>query len=601
MLHKLPNMTIQKTAQNKILTYIILFVVLFVGYLLLRDSTWHGTKQLHTMMEIVASTLAFLVGVMALVRFHSKQDNTFLFIGTGFLGTGLLDTYHAIVTSTFFDLYFSSPPPSLIPWSWVASRLFLAIWLWLSWLAWRREQHLGKAGIIDKRTVYLITGLLTIGCFLFFAFVPLPRAYYPELFFQRPEEFVPAIFFLLALIGYLKKGHWREDNFEHWLVLSLIVGFMGQAMFMSFSGHLFDMMFDGAHLLKKVSYICVLIGLLANMYAVYIRTEKSRQQLSEANTFFKTVIDDVVQVSQELAKGNLSIMPKATYKGEFIQIKDSLETALANLRQIIDDVALVSQGLKVGNLHVTPQAEYQGDFAQIKTALKTALSNLQLVIEDIVQVSQGLAEGGKNVVAKAEYKGDFVQIKNALETAATKLAEATAKNAIQDWLKTGQTQLNEKMSGEQDVITLAKNIITFLTTYLEMPVGVFYILENTDKDACLKLLASYAYTQRKGIANEFKIGEGLVGQAVLEKELIIVTDIPEDYITIQSGLGEAVPHQLIVIPFSYENAVKGVIEIGSFQAITEVQLELLEQVMPSIGIAINTAESRTSMQALLQK
>ena len=237
----LPNMTIQKTAQNKILTYIILFVVLFVGYLLLRDSTWHGTKQLHTMMEIVASTLAFLVGVMALVRFHSKQDNTFLFIGTGFLGTGLLDTYHAIVTSTFFDLYFSSPPPSLIPWSWVASRLFLAIWLWLSWLAWRREQHLGKAGIIDKRTVYLITGLLTIGCFLFFAFVPLPRAYYPELFFQRPEEFVPAIFFLLALIGYLKKGHWREDNFEHWLVLSLIVGFMGQAMFMSFSGHLFDM------------------------------------------------------------------------------------------------------------------------------------------------------------------------------------------------------------------------------------------------------------------------------------------------------------------------------------------------------------------------
>ena len=345
----------------------------------------------------------------------------------------------------------------------------------------------------------------------------------------------------------------------------------------------------------------MLIGLLANMYAVYIRTEKSRQQLSEANTFFKTVIDDVVQVSQELAKGNLSIMPKATYKGEFIQIKDSLETALANLRQIIDDVALVSQGLKVGNLHVTPQAEYQGDFAQIKTALKTALSNLQLVIEDIVQVSQGLAEGGKNVVAKAEYQGDFVQIKNALETAATKLAEATAKNAIQDWLKTGQTQLNEKMSGEQDVITLAKNIITFLTTYLEMPVGVFYILENTDKDACLKLLASYAYTQRKGIANEFKIGEGLVGQAVLEKELIIVTDIPEDYITIQSGLGEAVPHQLIVIPFSYENAVKGVIEIGSFQAITEVQLELLEQVMPSIGIAINTAESRTSMQALLQK
>ena len=269
----------QKTVQNRILTYVTLFVALFVGYLLLRDSTWQGTKQLHTMMEIVASTLAFLVGTLALVHFYSKQDNTFLFIGAGFLGTGLLDTYHAIVTSTFFDLYFPSPPPSLIPWSWVASRLFLAILLWLSWLAWRREQQFGKTATIDKYTVYLITGLLTIGCFVFFAFVPLPRAYYPELFFHRPEEFIPAMFFLLALIGYLKKGYWREDNFEHWLVLSLIVGFMGQAMFMSFSSHLFDMMFDGAHLLKKVSYICLLIGLLANIYAVYLSSEKSIQQL----------------------------------------------------------------------------------------------------------------------------------------------------------------------------------------------------------------------------------------------------------------------------------------------------------------------------------
>ncbi len=218
-----------------------------------------------------------------------------------------------------------------------------------------------------------------------------------------------------------------------------------------------------------------------------------------------------------------------------------------------------------------------------------------------MQVSQGLAEGGKNVIAKAEYQGDFTQIKNALEMAATKLADATAQNAIQNWLKSGQTQLNEQITGEQDVMTLAKNIITFLTTYLEMPVEVFYILENVNNETRIKLLASYAYTQRKGTANEFKMGEGLVGQAALEKERIIVTDIPDDYINIQSGLGEAAPQQLIVIPFLYENTVKGVIEIGSFQEITKVQLELLEQIIPNIGIAVNTAESRTKMQALLQK
>ena len=107
----------------------------------------------------------------------------------------------------------------------------------------------------------------------------------------------------------------------------------------------------------------------------------------------------------------------------------------------------------------------------------------------------------------------------------------------------------------------------------------------------LKLVASYAYNQRKGLPNEFQLGEGLVGQAVLEKQKILVTDVPEDYISIQSGTGEAAPKNILVMPFMYENNVKGVIEIGSFHEFTTTKLELLEQVMPNIGITINTAES----------
>jgi CHASE3 domain sensor protein len=344
--------------------------------------------------------------------------------------------------------------------------------------------------------------------------------------------------------------------------------------------------------------------------------------------YFKAIIEDFVQISQGLANGNLRVTPQAEYKGDFIQIKKALEMALSNLRRVIEDIVQVSQGLAAGNLRVTPKAEYGGDFVQIKQALETALSDLWQVIEDIVQVSQGLAEGGQHVMAKAEYRGDFTQIKNALETAAAKLHEAMTQNAIQDWLKTGQTQLNEQIRGEQDVITLAKNIITFLTTYLEAQVGVFYLLEEGKRqnekggeengkdtrkqgkwersqekreagNARLKLIASYAYTQRKNMANEFQMGEGLLGQAALEKQRILVTEVPEEHIQIQSGTGEAVPQNLLVMPFMYENAVKGVIEIGSFHVITEVQLELIEHVMPIIGIAVNTADSRTKMQALL--
>ncbi len=321
---------------------------------------------------------------------------------------------------------------------------------------------------------------------------------------------------------------------------------------------------------------------------------------------FKMVIDDIVHVSQGLANGNLHILPQATYEGDLVEIKNSLEIALRNQRQVIEDIIQVSNSLAVGDLNVTTKVEYKGDFAPVKTSLENALFDLRKVIEDIVQVSQGLAYG-QLVTAKAEYKGEFIQIKNTLETAATKLAEATEQNAIQDWLKTGQTQLNEQMSGEQDVITLAKNVINFMTPYLEAQVGVLYLVDgelekgNNNDNIKIKLLASYAYTKRKGLANEFRFGEGLVGQAAMEKQKILVTDVPEDYISIQSGLGESVPQNILVMPFMYENTVKGVIEIGTFQKITQVQQEFLEQVMPNIGIAVNTAESRSKMQALLQQ
>ncbi len=283
---------IETRARHRALGYWFLGVSLTVGCAAMRGSPWRGGAQLHTLMEGLAFLLALMVGAMALVRFYAKKDNTFLFIGTGFLGTALLDGYHAVVTSAFFAPYLPSDLGALIPWSWVASRLFLSALMCLSLLAWRRERRLGAAGRIGEHTVYLITSALTLASFLFFAFVPLPRAYYPEIVFHRPEEFVPALLFLVALAGYLRKGEWRRDVFEHWLVLSLIVGFLSQVLFMSFSDTLFDLMFDAAHLLKKVSYVCVLTGLLFSMYAIFRQVEEREENSRETSKVLSATIEN---------------------------------------------------------------------------------------------------------------------------------------------------------------------------------------------------------------------------------------------------------------------------------------------------------------------
>ncbi len=281
-----------------------MFAVLFFAYLYLRDSTWLGSSQLHTLMETVATVLSLAVGSLALVRYYTKKDNTFLFIGTGFVATAFLDGYHAVVSSSYFIALFPSTPPSLIAWSWFASRIFLSLLLWLSWLFWRREDRLGEAGLISEKLVYGTVTALALACFAVVAFVPMPAAYYQQLPFPRPQEFVPAVFFLLAMIGYLRKGNWKTDAFEHWLMLSLIVGLMGQAMFMSFSGRVFDMMFDASHLLKAGSYICVMVGLLFSMQRLFSES-LAQQELVYTNTVLATqqeVSPDAILVVDEHEK-----------------------------------------------------------------------------------------------------------------------------------------------------------------------------------------------------------------------------------------------------------------------------------------------------------
>jgi len=321
----------------------------------------------------------------------------------------------------------------------------------------------------------------------------------------------------------------------------------------------------------------------------------------------------LTDAARQLASGlvkSTSIVPIEAEKisrrqDEMGEIGRAFDALTLYFQKVIEDIVQVSQGLAAGNLNIMPQSEeYQGDFIQIKQALELALSNLRLVVKDIVQVSQGLAEGSHDVMPHAEYQGDFIQIKEALETATTKLAAAMAKNTAQDWLKTGQTQLNDQMRGELDRVKLAKNIISFITTYVEAQVGLFYLLEepNSHQSPYLKIIASYAYTANDKMPNQFLLGEGLVGQAALEQKTLFRTHQPEEYTyIIQSGLSQAVPRYVIIMPFLYDNQVKGVIEIGSTKAPTLIRQQFLEQILPSLGIAVNTAESRTQMQTLLEQ
>jgi PAS domain S-box-containing protein len=175
----------------------------------------------------------------------------------------------------------------------------------------------------------------------------------------------------------------------------------------------------------------------------------------------------------------------------------------------------------------------------------------------------------------------------------------TANQAMKEqiWLSAGQAHLSETMRGEQDIPTLANNIIRQLCHYLQAQVGVLYIRNGES----LNLIGSYAYTRRKHLANEFKIGEGVVGQAAQEKQPILLTQVPPDYVTITSGLGETPPRHIFVTPFLYEARVVGVIELGTLTEFSAAHMEFIQASMESIAILFNTAQARARIDELLAK
>ncbi len=280
----MPDVGRRVSVRNKRIAYVGTIAALACASLYLRDSQWRSDIDVHSHLESIATTLAFVVGCLSLVRYYSKKDNMFLLLGAGFIGTALLDAYHTFVSSVRFIRDFPSTPPSLIAWSWLSSRLFLAVLLWLSWLFWRREARLASAGRVPEFAVIAGVSALTLTNFWLFSMVRMPPAYLSNPWVGRPQDFLPAVFFLLALVGYYRKRGWKTDPFEHWLVLCLIISFMSQFLFMPFSRHLYDAMFDSAHWLKIISYVCAMIGLLLNMHRLF--SESHAQQ----DLLFKNVI-----------------------------------------------------------------------------------------------------------------------------------------------------------------------------------------------------------------------------------------------------------------------------------------------------------------------
>jgi len=261
------------------------------------------------------------------------------------------------------------------------------------------------------------------------------------------------------------------------------------------------------------------------------------------------------------------------------------------LSKPIKKITKIANSIALGDLNHNLNIKRKDEIGNLAESFRDLKNNTLAIVDYSKLVSSG------DYTAKLIPRSSKDELIIALNKMTSKVNNASIEGDLRNWLKTGQNKLNKKMRGDQNVISLSRSIITFLAKYIDAQIGALYLVEEELNE--LKLTGSYAFTVRKNLNSRIKFGEGLVGQAAFEKEMITLSDIPEDYIRINSSLGDVVPKNIMVAPFIFEDNVLGVVELGSIKEFSVVEMDFINSALENIGIAVNTSISRVKLKTLL--
>jgi HAMP domain-containing protein/signal transduction histidine kinase/CheY-like chemotaxis protein len=324
------------------------------------------------------------------------------------------------------------------------------------------------------------------------------------------------------------------------------------------------------------------------------------------NSMASNLTDQVRSISKvvtDVANGNLKRKLVLEAKGEIAQLADTINEMIDTLATFAEQVTTVAREVgvegKLGGQASVPGAT--GTWRDLTDNVNRLAANLTTQVRSIAEVATAVTKWDLSRSIAVEAAGEVAALKDNINEMIRNLRETTEKSAAQDWLKTNVDKFTTLLQGQRDLNAVSNVILSELAPLVAVQHGVFYLNEPSDSEPELRLLASYAYSERKHLSDRFRLRQGLVGQAAFEKKRIVITDAPPDYIQISSGLGEARPLNIVVVPVVFEGDVKAVIELGSFQRFADIHLTFLDQLAEIIGIMLNTITATMRTEELLKQ
>jgi signal transduction histidine kinase/DNA-binding response OmpR family regulator/HAMP domain-containing protein len=311
----------------------------------------------------------------------------------------------------------------------------------------------------------------------------------------------------------------------------------------------------------------------------------------------------IADVVTAVAQGNLRRTLTLDAKGEIAALAETINFMIETLSTFGDQVTNMAREVgiegRLGGQARVPGAA--GLWRDLTDNVNQLAANLTNQVRSIAEVATAVTKGDLTRSIAVEASGEMAALKDTINEMIRNLKDQTLKNAEQDWLKTNLARFSRMLQGERDLATVSNLIMSELAPLVNAQYGVFYVTKREEEDTKLELVASYGAENPKELKSEFGLREGLVGQAAADKRPILLKDAPADFIRIGSGLGHAKPANVNILPALFEDEVKAVIELASFNDFNETHQSFLDQLMESVGIVLNTIAATMRTEGLLKQ
>jgi signal transduction histidine kinase/HAMP domain-containing protein/CheY-like chemotaxis protein len=316
-------------------------------------------------------------------------------------------------------------------------------------------------------------------------------------------------------------------------------------------------------------------------------------------------VRNIAQVTTAVAGGDLSQKITVDAKGEILELKNTINTMVDQLSSFADEVTRVAREVGTeGKLGGQAEVEgVSGTWRGLTENVNQLAGNLTTQVRAIAEVSTAVTQGDLTRSIAVEAQGEVAELKDNINQMIANLRDTTTRNEEQDWLKTNLARISSLMQGQRELATVTQLIMSELTPTVSARHGAFFLVESDadNRPRELRLIASYGYSRRDELPERFALGESLVGQAALDRSTIQVDDAPDGYIRVSSGLGAAAPASVLIMPILFEDQVLGVIELAWLRPPSEINRTFLEQLMGSLGVAVNTIIANMRTEELLQQ